>query len=711
LLSKESTSAIDAILNPRRIALIGASAAPEKAGGRRWKTLVEGGYEGELFPIHPSAKEILGRKAYPSVRALPEPIDLAVVIVSPVDVPHVVQDSLAQGARGIVVISAGFGEISESGRLVEQVLVRDARSHKARLLGPNCAGVFSGPAKVNVVGWEMHPGRIGLVSQSGNIALDFADYARKAGGGFSRAVMIGNAADITAVDVIDYYFHDPETEVVLAYLEGFGPLEGRRLCDLVVTARTPKPIVLLKPGRSEGGKRAALSHTGSLAGEDRLVDAALKQYGILRVSEVEEAWQAAVALSRPVPMWGSGVAVLTDGGGHATLFCDAAGLAGLATPPFADETRRALENLLPERCTTSNPVDFAGLAEGEPAVIPKALDICLSDPGISGAVVVGHFGGYEKLGGPTLRPQEVNMAHAIADVFDRHQKPVHVHSVHADSCLPALSVLRDREIPVHRSVDIPAKVLRHLFHASRQDRTKCSGIADTLPPSQGVRPMLAHPNTSWLQEPEARSLLRSWGVAVPQWEVVESPDACASAAARFAVPIVLKLVSKGAVHKSDVGGVLLNIEGPDRAADGFRELLERAEAASLKDVRVLVTAMVRGGTELVIGAFRDAQFGPAIMVGMGGVLVELLDDVSFRLAPVSETIAAEMLGELKVAKLFRGYRGAAPIDVGNVPALIRRVSQMMLECPEISAIDLNPVILAGSNAFVADARIVLGKSG
>jgi len=707
LTSERATGAIDAILNPRSIALIGASASPEKAGGRRWKTLVEGGFEGELFPIHPKARDILGRKAYPSVRAVPGPIDLAVVIVAPGDVPRVVHDSLAQGARGIVVITAGFGEIDDRGRQVEQELVSAVRARGARLFGPNCAGVYSGPAKVNVVGWEMRRGRIGLVSQSGNMALDFADLARKTGQGFSRAVTIGNAADIKAFELIEYCFDDPETEVVLAYLEGFGPLEGRRLCELVARAPTPKPVVLLKPGRSEGGRRAALSHTGSLAGEDRLVDAALKQYGILRAQEVEEAWQAAVALARRMPMQGNGIAVLTDGGGHATLFCDAAGMAGLATPPFAAETRRALADLLPPRCSTANPVDFAGLAESEPGVIPRALDICLADPGISAAVMVGHFGGYEKLGGPALRPQELAAARGIADLQAQHRKPVQVHSVHADSDAPALSALRAEGIPVHRSIEMPAKTLKHLFRAGRLDGARRAAGAVGPLSAGGPRPGAA----AWLQEPEARTLLRGWGIAVPDWDVVEDAEACAAAAARFGRPVALKIIAEGAVHKSDIGGVLLDIDGPDRAAEGFRRLMARAGAGSLEGVRILLTAMVRGDTELVVGGFRDAQFGPAVMVGMGGVFVELLDDVSFRLAPVSQATASEMLAELKAARLFGGYRGAPSIDVSAVAVLLARLSTMMAECPEIAEVDINPVVVSTDGAHLADARVVLGPAG
>lgn len=706
----DPVDAIDALLNPRSIAVIGASAAPEKAGGRRWKTLVEGGFKGPLYPVHPKATEIRGRKAYKSVRDLPGPIDLAVLIVPPGDVPKTVDDCLAQGARGLVVITAGFGEINEAGRIIEAGLVRAAHKAGARLIGPNCAGIFSGPVGMNVLGWETKAGGIGLVSQSGNMALDFADFSHRSGVGFSRSVTIGNAADIKAFELVDYCLRDPATQVVLAYLEGFGAMEGRRLCEIVKAAPVAKPVIILKPGRSEGGRRAALSHTGSLAGEDRLVEAAFRQYGILRAYDVEEAWRTAMSLVDRVPMRTNGVAVLTDGGGHATLFCDAAGLMGIATPGLSNESRKALSAFLPERCPIPNPVDFAGVAEGEPHVIPKALDICLSDPAIGAAVMVGHFGGYDRLGGPTITPLEVRAAEEMVEVYRRHGKPVQVHSVHADSNPPALKVLRDAGIAVHRAIEMPAKSLRHLLRATQDaDARQTAASAPTAPIVKGPSPRIeeAVGSPPWLQEPEARVLLKDWGIAVPEWRVAPSAEACAAAVIGFGGPVVLKLIAPGAMHKSEFGGVLLGIEGVEKAMAGYRTLMERSAAASLKDGRVMVTPMIRGSAELVVGAFRDAQFGPAIMVGLGGIFVELLADVSFRLAPISQSVAAEMLEDLKGKALLHGYRGAPPVDTKSVAILLARLSEMMAACPEIAEVDLNPVILAGGAALIADARIVL----
>ena len=412
-------------------------------------------------------------------------------------------------------------------------------------------------------------------------------------------------------------------------------------------------------------------------------------------------------------MASSGVVVLTDGGGHATLFCDIAGLVGLTTPSLGEETRRALAALLPERCPIGNPVDFAGVAEGDPEVIPQALDICLSDPAIGAAVMVGHFGGDHRLGGPAIAPREIRAAEGMIEVYRRWGKPVHVHSVHADAGAPALAALREAGISVHRSIEMPAKALRNLARSHREAAAERpvdfrSSIARPAVASDILRKASAG-SQSWLEEPEARRLLEAWGVNVPTWRAVSGAEDCAAAAAEMGGPVALKLVALGAMHKSDLGGVLLNVV-PAQAAAGFNTLIERAAAASLGDARVLVTPMIRSDIELVIGAFRDDQFGPVVMVGLGGVLVELLEDVAFRLAPFSIGTASGMLGELRGRALFQGYRGKPALSTGPVLELLVRVSEMMADCPEIAEVDLNPVMLHQDRALIADARIVL-RSG
>ncbi len=693
--------------------MIGATEAAEKAGGRRWKTLVEAGFSGPLYPIHPKLSEVRGRRAYRSIGDVPGAVDIAIVAIPPPAVPEAVDACIARGVRGIVIITAGFGEVGPEGREIERRMVEKARAANVRLFGPNCAGIFSGPVMMNACGWAVRPGNIGLVSQSGNMALDFADLARKSRAGFSRSITIGNAADVKAFELIAYYLRDPATDVVLAYIEGFGADEGRQLCEIVQHAPTRKPVVILKPGRSESGSRAAMSHTGSLAGEDRLVEAAFRQSGIIRAYEAEEAWETALAFSRGSVMASPGVAVLTDGGGHATLFCDAAGLMGLSIPTLSAATQRALSAFLPERCPVANPVDFAGVAEGEPDVIPKALEICLGDACVGAAIMVGHFGGYHRLGGPPMEALEINAAQAIADLARRSGKPVHVHSVHAESETAALNVLREAGVGVHRGIEMGAKVLRHLAAARPSPEPPPASrpllAADVAGPVRAALQQAVPGARPWLQEPEARAALAAFGINVPRWQTVTTPQACVDAVAAIGGKACLKLIAPGAVHKSDIGGVALDVSVAN-AGSIFDTLCERACSLGLGAARVLVTPMIAGDLELVMGAFRDVQFGPVVMVGMGGVLVELLDDVQFRLAPITIATATTMLQSLRGHVLLDGHRGRQKIDLAGPAKLLSQLSDMIAACEDIVEVDLNPVIVGPSTTAIADVRIVLKES-
>jgi len=699
---------LDRIFNPSSIAFVGASQSTEKAGGRRWKTIVDAGFTGELYPVNPSAGEVYGHRAYPSLRAIESPVDLVFLAVTSERVPQVIEDCRSVDAQGIVIITGGFGEIDEAGRKLEQKIVEKAQSFGARVFGPNCAGIFSAPAQYNALGWDVPPGSIGLVSQSGNIALDFADMARRSRIGFSRYTTIGNAADVNSADLINYYLTDDATRVILAYVEGFGAGEGRAIIDMVLRAPVRKPVIILKPGRSETGRRAALSHTGSLAGEDRLVEATFRQAGIIRAYDVEEAWATAAALATTPAPSKRGVVVLTDGGGHATLFCDTAGLAGLPVPPLSETTTAALGALLPPRCALQNPIDFAGVAEGEPEIVPKVLEICLADPSIGSAAIIGHLGGYHKLGGPTLAPREIVAADEIVAISRRSRMPVHVHSVHAGSSLPAIDLLRNEGIPLYRSIELSAKAIAHAAaHACATPRTSQTVVAPRRPTEvSAIIANAVRAEAQWLQEPEARRLLEAWDIAVPPWEVVASQDQCARAAARFTGPLAMKLISPSLVHKSDAKAVQLNV-APEAACPRFDLLLRQAESLSLASPRVLITPMIKGEVEVVVGAYRDHQFGPVVMVGIGGVLVEVLKDVAFRMAPVTPNDATALIEDLKGNALFSGVRGRAPIPTRPIADLLCQISEMIAAIPEIAEIDINPVIVSESGAGIADARVIL----
>ena len=698
---------LDAFFNPISIAVIGASTVLHKAGGRRWRSTVEAGFPGPLYPIHPTAREILGRKAYPSLRDVPGPVELAVVLVRPDLVRGAIDDCVATGVRAVVVITAGFGETGPEGKREEQAFAQTLRAAGARMIGPNCAGLFSASGRVNALGWAMPTGPIAAISQSGNMALTFAQLARAKGLGFSKLVTVGNAADVRIPEYLDYLFSDPDTRVVVAYLEGFAPGEGRQLVELMRSHPTPKPVVVIKPGETDSGKRAALSHTGALAGEHRIVDAAFRQAGILRVAESDDAWDAAIALALAPPLARATVAVISDGGGHATIVCDTADRIGLEIPPLGAATRGRLAAILPPRSGIGNPIDFAGVAEEEPEVVPRVLDVCLADTDIGGAVLAGHFGGYVKIATEELGRREEAAAREIVGVVRQHGKPVIVHTIYAGETLPALETLRAAGIPTYRSLEAAAKAMAALRRprraggvtAARRSSPDPAAVDGILARATGTGPRL-------LLEPDARALLSAYGVPVPAFHVTATPDETATAARALGGSVVLKLVAAGLVHKTEAGGVLLDVRADD-AARGHRTLAERAEARGLRDARVLVTGMVEHAIEAVVGAFRDPQFGPVVMFGLGGVWVEALGDVAFRLAPVDAEDARAMIAELRGRALFGALRGRPARDLDAAVDALVRVGELVADRPEIVELDVNPLFLLERGAATGDARVAL----
>jgi acyl-CoA synthetase (NDP forming) len=692
---------LDPLFNPSSVAVIGASTVLHKTGGRRWRSMVESGFDGPLYPIHPTAPEILGRKAYPSLDQVPGPVEMAVILVRPDLVPGAVQECAAAGVRGIVVITAGFGETGAEGKRVEGELVAVARAHGARLVGPNCAGLFSGSGRVNAMGWNVPPGPIALVSQSGNMALTFGQLARDKGLGFSKLVTIGNAADVRIAEYLDYLFADPDTRVVLAYLEGFGPRQGRELWELMRRHPSPKPVIVLKPGDTASGRRAALSHTGALAGEQRIVDAAFRQCGIVRAAESEEAWDAAIALASLPPLRRGTVAVISDGGGHATIVCDTADRCGLLVPPLAEPTQRRLREILPARSSVANPIDFAGQAEEEPEVVPRVADVCLGDPEIGGVIFAGHFGGYVKIATPELGLREQTAARALVDVVRRHGKPFILHTIYAGEHLPALDVLAAAGVPVYRSLEASAKAMAACWRAAVRPGPVAAARRST-PDRARIDTILARATNGLLLEPDARELLAAYAVAMPAFRVAATAEAAADAARELGGRLALKLVAPELLHKSEAGGVLLDV-APEHAADAFRTLATRAPGAP----RMLVTPMIAAGLETVVGAFRDPQFGAVVMFGLGGTDVEALADVTFRLAPLDASEARAMLGEIRAHRLLGAHRGRPPRDVEAAVDLIVRVSELMTDRESVAELDLNPVFLLERGAMVADARAVL----
>ena len=702
----DSTRGMPPLLNPRTVAIVGASSAGHKAGGRRWLSAISEAAHPHLFPVTRSGDALNGHRTYRSLAQIPEPIDLAVVMVPGDAVKATVTDCARLGVPAVVVISAGFAETGSEGAAVEAELAAQVRGAGGRLLGPNSAGVYSAAGGVNLLGWTVPKGPIGLVTQSGNVALTFTNYARAKRSGFSAVLAPGNGADLRISELAEMLLADEATHSILIYCEGFADDDGRRLVEVMRNARARKPVVILKAGASEAGSKAVQSHTGALAGDDRLADRILASVGVIRAIETEEAFDLALALAAPKPLLGREIAILSDGGGHATIVADCAGRYGLSLARFAPETIARMRALLPARSGTGNPVDFAGVAESDPASVAEVIAICLADPGVHGVVLAGHFGGYHVMTedeGTRSRVavQEREAAVRIAAAAGASSKPLVVHSEHAERGLATLEPLHQAGIPTFAGLESAARAMAALaLRGGALDGWKNRRVA------AASKPRVAGAGTTQVTEPEARERLMRAGVAVPPFRTARSADEARAGYAAIALPVAMKLVSEKVLHKSDIGGVILDVESADAAEAAFTRLMSIAQGMEIEDARILLTPMISAGIECLIGGIIDPQFGPVITFGAGGTWVELIEDVAMRAAPIDETEARKMIADTRVFRLLQGYRGRAPADLAALSALLAAASRFLVESPGIVAIDLNPVIVNETGAYVADVRLL-----
>ncbi|MGI9423765.1 MAG: acetate--CoA ligase family protein [Hyphomicrobiaceae bacterium] len=701
---------LNAFFNPDRIAVIGASSNPSKIGGRRFRTLIEGDFKGEVFPVNPGAATVQGRQAYRSLDDIPGSIDLAIIAVHARLVPQMVSACAHRRIPAVMIITAGFGEQSKRGSVLEQKMVAELAASGGRLMGPNCAGLYDQMSGMNLSGMTIPPGPIGLVSQSGNIVLDMVLHARDVGTGLSRYASVGNSAHVRATDVIENLLDDPASKVVVGYIEGWGDGEGRHLCDLARSHSSRKPIVILKPGRSEEGQQAALSHTGALAGNDRVTDAAFRSAGIWRAGSPGEAVNVAAALVRYPRLSSNRVAILTDGGGHATLLADALGVAGFSLAKLDGSTIEALSALLPERCALANPIDFAGAAEEQPDVISHTIEICSRAQNVDAVALVGHFGGYHDNGGEEIGRQEIATAELIVNGRRPDDAPLVLQSIHANGNQPALEYLKNSGINVVRSPLELSQILQALAVPLPDHQRQA--VTPVVRQSSAERGLVgAHGTDRALLEPEARTLLARNGFAVPDWRVSANPKQLGEQCAQSGFEnVVLKLIQPRLVHRSDAGGVVLNVKGSAEIVDEAARLLDRAGHSKARDATVMATAMIAPGIELVFGAMRDTHFGPVVVFGLGGVYTEALDDVAVHPAPLHEDAAASLISEIQGASLLFGYRGGPAIDIQTAARLLVQLADVLVAYPDIDAIDLNPVILNEDGLTIADARIILSET-
>ena len=710
--------ALNSIFNAQSIAVIGASNDPAKRGNQAIRKLLADGYAGAIHPINPKAPEVLGLRAYASVLEVEGKIDVVLVCTPAKTLPGILAECGQKGIPGAVVLAAGFSEIGAEGEVIAQATLEAARTNNVRLVGPNTNGIFNLHNRMNMVGvQDASPGHIGICSQSGNMMLGLVTEARRRGGvGFSSYVGVGNQLDVSLDEYLGHFGADPDTRAAVFYVEGFK--DGRAFLDTCREVTQTKPVVIYKSGRTEAGQVAASSHTGSLASSFALTRGLLKQAGATVVEQSDKILSIAEGLSKsPVPRGGR-VAILADGGGHATVTVDALVDAGVELAEFTPETVARLQAVLPAAASCVNPVDVAGGTDDDPSVAAACAEVLLEDPGVDILMVIGMYGGFAARFNPALLGSEIATSHRIADLARSHGKPVLVQSVYAALRTEPIEVLKAQDVPVFIWPEPAVRCVSELITYAKA-RARNAEVPRPVPEGpnahgRAVVGRVVEEGRNALYEHEAKVLLSAYGLDVPGQLLAQSEEDLARVPAELGeAPMAMKIVSQDILHKSDAGGVKLKLKGDTALRGGWREIMANARAydpdADLHGV--LVTPMAQPGVEVILGVVKDPMFGPVMMFGLGGIFVEVLKDVSFRALPLSRADAGEMISEIQAAAILDGVRGAEGVDKAALVELMLHLSDLALCHPEITEIDLNPVILRPDGYDIVDARMILTSKG
>ncbi|MFP3913646.1 MAG: GNAT family N-acetyltransferase [Actinomycetota bacterium] len=697
------TASLGPIFVPRSVAVIGASVDPASIGNRLFRNLIGEGFTGPLYPVNPNAQVVNSVRAYPSVLDVPDDVDLAFVVVPSTLVLDVVRQCADKGVRGVVVISAGFSEVGEEGAARERELLSIVREAGIRMVGPNCLGILNTDSAVRMNGTfsPVFPprGKLAMSSQSGALGIAILDYAREAGIGLSHFVSVGNKADVSGNDLLLAWEDDPNVDVILLYLESFGnPKKFSRIARRIARR---KPIIAVKSGRTQAGSRAASSHTGALASSDVAVGALFRQAGVVRVDTIEDLFGVASLLAdQPIPA-GDRVGIITNAGGPGILAADALEASGLRLPTLSEGLRAKLADALPAEAATSNPVDL--IASAGPAEFEHATS-ALIESGEVDAVMVINVEVTPGMAEPVAR--------ALRECQDRHTDDVTLLTVFMggeDAAALLAGGDGSRTIPSYRFPEQAAHALsRSVAYGAwrRRDPGKVPHLegADPARARNVVDPALERlgEEGGWLEPDEVSGLLESVGLRVPVTRVVDSEEEAVAAAAQIGRS-VLKVISPSALHKSDVGGVVLDVSGDEEVRSAYRQV-----TGAVPDPEgVMVQSFVPAGHEVLIGSTEDPSFGPLIVFGLGGVTVELLGDVAFRIHPLTDADVVEMVRSVKGFPLLEGYRNMPQGDIAALEDALLRISALVTAVPEITEMDLNPVkVLApGEGVVVVDARM------
>ena len=707
---------LEKVMRPRSVAVVGASKLETKRGYQTIRSLLNEKYEGQIYPINPKETNILGIHCYKDISEIQEPVDVALIATPAATVPKILEECGQKGVAGAVILAGGFRETGHAGRQLENAMVAVARRHNIRLIGPNTSGMMNLVDNLNLVGMRDVPkGDIALLSQSGNMALSIITEAKlKSRKGLSYYVGVGNEADIRFHEYLEFFREDPHTRAIIMYVEGMR--EGRAFLQQAYLTTQGKPIILLKSGRSVTGKRSAGSHTGSLAGMSEVAMGAFKRAGIIVIENSDELFPAAETLSSCPPIRNNKVAILADGGGHATIAADILTDFGIELPTLEEKTQRNLRKILPAAAAVTNPVDVAGGTDSDPSLFADCARIILNDPQVGGLLLVGLFGGYGIRFAESLSLKEEDAAHQMGKISAKRNKPIVIHSLFNSEKPHSLNLCRYYNLPVYDSLDVASKciaVLAEYGNYLKSYHAKTNFVFKTgvkaKPEGRKIISNALNEGRQGLLEHEAKRLFKLHGAPVAEARLATTADEAAAMAAEIDAPVAMKIVSPQILHKSDAGGVIVNVQGKSKVRQAFSRLVENAARfdANAEIKGVLVEPMAATGIEIIIGTKIDEQFGPVIMYGLGGIMVEILKDVSFRVLPISRFTAKAMIEDTKSAPLLRGVRGTPPYDQKTLVNLMLLVSDMVESYPEIEEMDLNPIILHEKGATIVDARIIL----
>ncbi|HZZ08821.1 MAG TPA: GNAT family N-acetyltransferase [Candidatus Binataceae bacterium] len=695
------------LLHPRSVAVVGASRSREKLGGSLIANLLRAGFNGPVYPVNPAASELMGLRCYPSVSAVGAPVDLALIAV-PAELVHgAIEDCARARVHGVVVITSGFAEISPQGRAEEERLFETVRASGMRMVGPNCMGVLNTDPLVRLdatfAPTAPPPGNIGMYSQSGALGIAILDYMNSRGLGISTFVSAGNRSDVSNNDLLAYWLDDARTAVVVLYLESVG--NPRKFARLAPEVARRRPIVAVKSGRSAAGRRAASRHSAALANLDVAVEALFEQAGVIRTNTLMELFDVVAMLStQPVPA-GPRVGVVTNAGGPGILLADACEAQGLILPRPGETTVDTLRSFLPARASLGNPVDLTATAG--PAEYERAIAAVGADPNVDSVVAVYI---------PVTEAPRSDVTDAIAR--GAAQVPAHkpVLTVFLSSHSPPAVIHAGArgQVPSYAFPENAAMVLAAACRYARW-RERPRGMALELNPFAmgAVRAVVDRAlgdadGPIWLAPEDIATILRAAGIELALAESASVADA-PQVADRIGYPLVAKVIAPGITHKSDIGGVIMGLNSAIAVAEAAVTLADRVRTAGAVLEGVLLQREVRGGIEALVGVTTDPTFGPLVVCGLGGVMVELIHDVAFRLTPVTDIDAQEMMASLKTGRLLDGYRGAVPGDREALAAVLQRVSALIEAIPELTEMDLNPVkvLPPGKGAVVVDARMRL----